>query len=87
MQFCCLSGCVLWLLEHVDVDTCPFFGASGGALAATFTACKVDPFKAFNVASRLSEEHRIFERPFGDISLYQCLLEETIQGWLEFGAE
>jgi len=72
-------GCVLWLLEHIDVDTCPFFGASGGALAATFTACKVDPFEAFRVANRLADEHRIFDRPLGVAGIWGNL----IRTWLD----
>lgn len=72
-------GCVLWLLENIDVDTCPFFGASGGALAATFTACKVDPFKAYRVAHRLSEEHQIFDRPFGVAGIWG----KIIRTWLD----
>eukprot|EP00210_Caulerpa_lentillifera_P007429 g7100.t1 len=72
-------GCVLWLLENVDVDSCPCYGASGGALAATLTACKVDPFKAFEVADRLAEEYRIFERPLGLAGIWGALIRE----WLD----
>lgn len=74
-----MLGCVLWLLENVDVDSCPCFGASGGALAATFTACKIDPFKAFDVANRLSEENGVFERRLGVAGIWGDLIRQ----WLD----
>ena len=70
-------GCVLWLLENVDVDTCPLYGASGGALAATLMACKINPYKAFDVANRLSKENHIFERPLGGTASHVFLDRQT----------
>lgn len=40
-------------------------GASSGALAAILAACKVDPYKALDVAHRLGQEYEIYERPLG----------------------
>eukprot|EP00210_Caulerpa_lentillifera_P005925 g5664.t1 len=72
-------GCALWLLEHVDIDRCPCFGASGGALAATMLACKIDPFKVFEVANHLSEESCVFHRRLGVTGIWG----ELIRQWLD----
>lgn len=75
-------GCVLWLLENVDVDTCPLYGASGGALAATLTACRVDVFRAFDAADRLAAETGLFERPLGETARFCCHCRRAFRfGW------
>jgi hypothetical protein len=42
-------------------------GISGGALAAIFAACDVDPEDVMTVAHDLALQHRVWERPAGEM--------------------
>ncbi len=54
-------------------------GASAGALAATLTACNVDPGAALDREHALALQYRVFERPLGLIGVWGGM----VRAWLE----
>lgn len=65
LMLLCYTGAVKYLQQRYDIQKWQMRGASAGALVATLAACNVNSDVAFECAHRLSEQHKLFERPLG----------------------
>ena len=56
-----------------------FAGASAGSLSAVFAACNVDMRDAFDLAFRLAQEHRVWDRPEGLAGIWGNMIRRWLQ--------
>jgi hypothetical protein len=68
-----------YLSQRYDLTRIPMVGASGGAICAALARCGVRAEAAAAAAYRLSQEHRIWEKPMGLAGAYGSLIES----WLD----
>jgi hypothetical protein len=72
-------GAMAYLAQRYDLTRVPMVGASGGAICAALARCGVRAEDAAAAATRLSREHRIWDKPLGLAGAYGRLIE----AWLD----
>eukprot|EP00878_Enallax_costatus_P008734 GHUV01009129.1.p2 GENE.GHUV01009129.1~~GHUV01009129.1.p2 ORF type:complete len:187 (+),score=52.14 GHUV01009129.1:266-826(+) len=68
-------GAVQYLLNHFALDKVPMVGASGGGLAAVLAACEIEPEQVMESAYKLSQEHKIWDKPLGLLGCWGQIIE------------
>ena len=73
------AGVVRALQECYVMQDFDFAGASAGSLSAVFAACNVDMRDAFDLAFRLAQEHRVWDRPEGLAGIWGNMIKRWLQ--------
>ena len=73
------AGVVRALQECYVMQDFDFAGASAGSLSAVFAACNVDMRDAFDLAFRLAQEHRVWDRPEGLAGIWGNMIRRWLQ--------
>mmetsp|Transcript_19472 Transcript_19472/g.46473 ORF Transcript_19472/g.46473 Transcript_19472/m.46473 type:complete len:340 (+) Transcript_19472:200-1219(+) len=71
-------GVSKFLREHYDLSKTKMLGASGGAFAATLTACGVSAEMAFASALRQAQERNLLDKPLGMLGVWG----QQLRDWL-----
>lgn len=68
-----------YLRERYDLSKTHMLGASGGAIAATLTACGISADQALQTARAMALERGLLERPMGVVGVWG----RQVRDWLE----
>mmetsp|Transcript_8118 Transcript_8118/g.23288 ORF Transcript_8118/g.23288 Transcript_8118/m.23288 type:complete len:328 (+) Transcript_8118:589-1572(+) len=71
-------GVAKYLRERYDLSRTRMLGASGGAIAATLTACGISAEQAIQAAKAMADDRGLLERPLGVVGLWG----QQVRDWL-----